>query len=59
MPRFKTHSDRNGDLMFAVFADESALFAAIDKAANDALFNDRVHVLVEDGKGWRTIARSG
>lgn len=57
--KFKTHSERNGELMFTVFDTEKAMHEAIAKVPKEELFFDRVSVFVEDGKGWKLIACSG
>ena len=56
--RFKTHAERNGELMFTEFPNEEAMHRAIAEVSNEDLLFDEISVFVEDGKGWKLIAVS-
>ena len=58
--RFKTHSERVGDLMFAEHESLGALHAALVSNREDLLF-DNVLVLIEDKtkfSGWAILTKS-
>ena len=55
--KFKTHANKNGDLMFSVFDGLPALYAALAKNEDTLLF-DEVSVFVEDGDEWDLLTTS-
>lgn len=57
--KFKTHSERNGSLMFTVFDSEAELREALASLSDADLAEDTVRIFMEDADvGWRLIAHS-